>query len=493
MSLRLRLTLTYLALTALVLCVFGVVLHITMRESLQAEMDRRLAVRAAQAQLTIWPGTHSLTPGDLTSARLDLSPLADLDAPGVFVQVLNRRRDVVATSDTLRGATLPIHPESFDGALAGRKTFGDVVVEGGVDVRTLYVPIPFERDVVGVLEVGQSRQPLRATMQGLDTLLLLLGTAALAVAGCVGWLVAGRALGALSAISAQAAEIAARRDFSRRLPLVPAHDEVGQLARTIDGLLATVDETLRMHREFVADTSHELRNPLLAIRTNLEVLERLTDPRERAECRREAREQIERMSRLVDELLLLARVEVGQVIEPRRLALAPLLSSVAHTVQPRVHGQRLVVAPAAPLDVWGDERRLEQVLVNLLDNALRHTPPGGTVTLSLDREDGWARLRVADTGEGIPAKHLPHVFERFYRVDKARSRASGGTGLGLAIVKHLVEAHGGRIAVESSAGQGAHFTVWLPLCAEPPSPLFAELPTPQAVGNCTTGGNGVYP
>ena len=476
MSLRLRLTLTYSLLVALILGVFGTVLYATMRQNLEAEMDRRLQVRASQVELTIWPGTRSLTPDDITAAKLDLSPLADLDAPNIYVQVLDRHGQVVATSESLRGAALPIDEPSLAAARAGKRTLSTVVTDDDRTIRILSVPIAVASNVVGVLEVGQSRQSLQETMLGLRTLLLLLGGAALLVSGLVGWLVAHTGLRPLSTISAHAAEIAQRRDFTRRLDLAERRDEVGQLARTIDTLLATVEDTLRTHREFVADTSHELRNPLLAIRTNIELLDRLTDRAERAACRQEAREQVERMSRLVSDLLLLARVESGQLVERRPVALRPLVQDVARVAQGRATGQHLRVEAPVDVELLADEGRLAQVLTNLVDNALRHTPAGGTVTLRLDTQDSWARLAVADTGEGIAPEHLPHVFDRFYRADQARKQPSDGTGLGLAIVKHLAEAHGGWVTAESRPGQGSCFTVWLPRVSAP----TAALPAPPA-------------
>jgi heavy metal sensor kinase len=469
-SLRLRLTLTYSVLVALILAIFGTVLYARMRQNLEAEMDRRLQVRASQVELTIWPGTRSLTPDDLTAAKLDLSPLADLDAPNIYVQVLDRGGQVIATSDSLRGAALPVDAAGFAAALAGRRALGEVV-ENDRAIRTLSVPITVGSNVVGVLEVGQSREPLQDTMRGLRELLLLLGAAALLIAGLVGWLVAHRGLRALQTISAEAATIAAQRNFTRRLRLGSRSDEIGQLARTFDTLLDTVEDTLRTHREFVADTSHELRNPLLAIRTNIELLDRLTDRGQRAECRREAREQIERMSRLVADLLLLARVEAGELVEWRPVLLNALLQRVACEATERATGQQVQLRAPEPIECLGDEDRLLQIVTNLVDNALRHTPPGGTVTLGARQHEGWVRLTVEDTGEGIGPEHLPHVFERFYRADRARARATGGTGLGLAIVKHLTEAHGGWVMVESAPGRGSCFTVWLPLRPDTASPF----------------------
>jgi two-component system, OmpR family, sensor kinase len=462
-SLRLRLTLTYSCLVALILVVFSVVLMVAMREALETEMDRRLRVRASQVQLTIWPGTTSLTAADLTSADLDLAPIAALNAPNVYVQVLGREGQVIAGSDSPSGDVLPTDRASLADALAGHTVFGYVNGDEDVLIRTLNVPILVDGNVVGVLQVGQSRQPLQETMARLQRLVQIIGAVSLVIAGLGGWLVAHRGLQVLSAISSRAASITRERDFTQRLQLDRRRDEVGELARTIDALLLTVDDTLRAHREFLADTSHELRNPLLAIRTNLDLLERVEDPEAVAECVSEARQQVDRMSRLVADLLLLARVEAREVVDRQPVALHHLVRAARREALGRTGDKTIEVREAEPTEVLGDAGRLAQVLTNLVDNALKHTPAGGMVRLDLLQVDGWARISVADDGEGIAPEHLPHVFDRFYRGRARVGATDDGSGLGLAIVKHLTEAHGGRVTAESQLGGGSVFTVWLPV------------------------------
>ncbi len=460
MSLRLRLTITYSLLTALTLAILSLVLYDQMRGNLEAEMDRRLEVRARQVELTIWPGTVSLRPEDLTSAKLDLAPLTTLDAPNVYVQVLGRDGSIIASSDNLRGAAMPVDGHTVGLVLAGQQVLEDARVQEGRAVRILSLPIRVDQNVVGVLQVGQSRAPLEETMARLRNLLQVLGGAALIVSGAAGWLVAHHGLRSLSNLATQAADITEHRDFGRRLEYGGAADEVGRLAQAIDRLLATVDATLRSHREFLADTSHELRNPLLAIRANLDLLDRIPDPKDRAQCLEEARQQAERMSRLVTDLLMLAQVESGRVVERRPVALDAIVEKVAREVTQRADGHRITVGPLEPIQVIGDDERLAQVVRNLVDNALIHTPASAEVSIALEREDGWVELSVSDTGEGIPPEHLRRVFERFYRV--GRRPGQGCAGLGLAIVKHLAEAHGGSVSVESQVGRGSRFTVRLP-------------------------------
>ncbi|HEY8693989.1 MAG TPA: HAMP domain-containing sensor histidine kinase [Chloroflexota bacterium] len=464
MSLRLRLTLTYVGLMALAFALFGTVLYVTMQRALVGEMDRRLQVRSDEVQLALWPDPNAPTLADLSPSKLDLSPLTNLNAPRVYVQVVSLTGHVLATSDSLKGVALPIDRANFPAVVQGHQVHHDISVPGYPPIRVLSDPISVKGHVAAVLQVSASLQPLHETMSKLRGLLLLLGGVVLGVAALAGWFVARHGLRPLGVISGEAVDIAAKRDFARRLPLADRRDEVGQLARTIDQLLETVDGTLRSHREFLAYTSHELRNPLLAARTNLELIERVPDAEARDECVREALQQLERMSRLVSELLLLAQVEIGLVIERRHVDLAALVQCTVHEAEQRPAGRHIHIEHLEPLGMLGDEGRLQQILMNLLDNAIKHTEPQGRISVRLERLGATARLSVEDTGEGIAPEHLTHIFERGYRVSR---RGAGSYGFGLAIVKQLAEAHGGRVEVESQPGRGSCFSVWLPLTASP--------------------------
>jgi signal transduction histidine kinase len=460
MSLRLRLTLTLSFLVALAFLCFGIVLYLMMLRNVESEMDRRLRIRSQQVTATIWPQLHSLTASEITGSRLDLSPLADLAARTLYVQVLDRNGRVLATSDTLKGTTLPVSPAELAHATLEGQTISDLNLGSEGNVRMLSSPIRAEDgQVVGVLQVGQSRSDIDHTMAALRMRLLALGVCGMLVAGLSGWIISHRTLRVLSVMSEKAKGFADHQNFGGRLN-IQQRDEVGRLALTIDQLLETVEATLSSHRQFLGDTSHELRNPLLALRTNLELLNRLPAS-ESQECLLEAQEQVERMSRLVADLLLLARAEAAQIIERRPVQLGSLLERVVTEGQKRSNGQVLELSVRNDCLVLGDDGRLRQIFDNLLENALRHTPPSGSIKLSLDRHDGWARVDVQDTGAGISSQDLPRIFERFYRAD----RRIEGSGLGLAIVKHLSEAHGGLVSVESTYGHGSRFTVRLPVAA----------------------------
>ena len=294
---------------------------------------------------------------------------------------------------------------------------------------------------------------------------LFLGTGAVLVASALAaWLAGTRALAPLSRIVTAAARVAEEGDFSHRLPEDPRDPEVAQLTATFNRLIQRVDEVLAAQRQFVADTSHELKTPLTTIHGNLELLEQAPSPEDRVEILRETRQEVRRMARLVRDLLLLA--EVG---EPDRRERRPVrLDLLAHAVVGRIAGGRAsrVRVVAEPVVVAGDEERLGQMLGNLLQNALRYASAvSGAIQVIVERGPGETRLVVEDDGPGLPAEAVERVFDRFYRVDRARSRAQGGTGLGLAIVRHITQTHGGHVWAENRPGGGARFCVRLP--AEP--------------------------
>jgi signal transduction histidine kinase len=297
---------------------------------------------------------------------------------------------------------------------------------------------------------------------------LVFGTAAATLATlAIAWWAGERTLRPLSSIVGAAARLARGGDFSRRLPEVSRDPDVARLTRTFNGLVARVDTLLSAQRQLLADTSHELRTPLTTVRGNLDQLERDLSLTDRAEILAETREEVDRMARLVRDLLLLA--EGGEGAPPLRDPVR--LDLLAQEVAQRVAGPdglRRLRLEGEPVTVLGDEDRLRQVVTNLVENALRFaSDQPGAILVAVRRQPPSALLLIEDDGPGVPADALTRVFDRFYRVDRARSRASGGTGLGLAIVRHVTEVHGGRVWVENrtSPEHGARFNVLLP--AEP--------------------------
>ncbi len=467
MSIRLRLGLWYGTLAAVLVAVFGAVVFSTVAAYLREDLRRsteRLAdhfVESAQGRT------------DGASAETLMQAFA---APDVTVAVFDSTGRLLAATPT-PPASPGLAPDEGAGTAAGaapaRAERLAPVPRGGYRAeRAIAAPNVFSVD-----------EPVRAVVLGwfftrrlmLDRLLRVLVVSGVlaSVAGVfIGWGVAGGALRPVSMMVEAARRIARSQDFRHRLPTAGSRDELGQLTSAFNEMLAELEKAFENQRRFVADASHELRAPLATLQGNLELLERAANlsEAERRAVWRDIRDEVRRLGRLVSDLLSLARAEAGQGLHLLPVELDRVVTDVLRSMRNEVAQHRLVVEHLEPVQVMGDADRLRELLVILLDNAIRYTPPGGEIRVGLGHTPGpEVALSVADTGIGIAPEDLPHIFERFYRADKARSRATGGTGLGLAIARWIVEAHGGRIEVESQPGQGSRFTVRLP-AARPASP-----------------------
>jgi two-component system OmpR family sensor kinase len=286
----------------------------------------------------------------------------------------------------------------------------------------------------------------------------------------IGWVLSGAALRPIQRITDTAHVIGAQHDFDRRVDYHGPPDEVGQLATTFNGMLNELqgayrqtDQALQSQRRMVADASHELRTPLTTIRGNLGLLQRQPpiSADDEAAVMTDLVDETDRLIRLVNDLLVLARSDTGRPLRSERVPIAPLVDDVCRQAG-LLGAERIIVCEAVPeATVVGDRDAIKQVLLILLDNALKYTPAGGTITIGAAVADRVVALRIGDTGPGIAPESLPHIFERFYRSDQART--GSGAGLGLAIAKELIEAQHGEITVSSAIGKGSTFTATLPL------------------------------
>lgn len=305
----------------------------------------------------------------------------------------------------------------------------------------------------------------RAFTQGVMEVLGVAASAAMLAALLVSVFTASRIVTPIRRMT-EASQLIAGGDYGQRVP-VPGDDELGALAQSFNSMTETLAQTERRRLELIGDVAHELRTPLAAIRSSMEGLidgVLPAEPETYAGIQREAA----RLQGLVRDLEELSRAEAGQIpFDLQRVALADLVRAACERLKPQFEDKGVdlqFTAPPEPLFAKADPHRVSQVLTNLLGNALQYTGEGGRVQLSVKRHDGFAEVSVADTGIGLSAEHLPHVFERFYRVDKSRARSGGGSGIGLTVSRHLVEAQGGRIrAASPGPGQGSLFTFTLPL------------------------------
>ena len=316
------------------------------------------------------------------------------------------------------------------------------------------------------LEAGAPLEPIQAVLNRLLFWLALGLPLVVAVAVGGGHVLVKRALAPVETIGRSAEQITLHH-LSERLPVTRTGDELERLSSALNNMITRLDEAFQHNRRFMADASHELRTPLTIIRGELEaVVQRAGLSPNLRDTIGNVLEEVERLAKIVESLFALAKLEAGEAqAKWARFDLAKLATSTAEQMCLLAEDKGISISCDAPtpVPVEGDSARLKQVVVNLLDNAIKYTPQGGAVRLSVGEASSKAVLEVTDNGIGIPPNEQPHVFERFFRVDKARSRDLGGAGLGLAIVKSICTAHGGQVAVQSSGGHGSRFTIELPL------------------------------
>ena len=458
MTLRFRLTFWYTVLLAVVLLVFALGFHTVVAQTLYREVDDTIRSQAEQVV--------AVFEANIDPMRGRLPATAIVFASQVFAQATTVDGVVIDKSPSLgeMKLTLPEHmrEQNLEGVAGFYDWHGD-----GATMRIYSAPVRSpDGAVVATVQVAQSLDTINAMLQVARLALLVGGGIAVALAALGGAFISGTALRPLNQIAATASRIARAEDLDQRIEGAYPDDEVGQLADTFNEMMGRLQDLFNTQQRLVADVSHELRTPLATIQGNVDLLRRGAgrDPIMLRESLEAIDQEGARMSRLVRDLLLLAEADAGVQLTLKTVELDTLLLEVYREAQLMAEGRvKVRLGHEDQAQVQGDADRLKQLLLNLLSNAIAYTPPDGVVTLSLHRRpDGWVRVTVADTGIGIAPQDLPHIFDRFWRVDRARTRAAGGSGLGLSIAKSIVEAHGGSISVDSEPGKGSTFVVLLP-------------------------------
>ncbi|MCO5186814.1 MAG: HAMP domain-containing histidine kinase [Anaerolineae bacterium] len=383
-----------------------------------------------------------------------------IEAETTFVVVTDANGEILSQSRNMANVSRVLDPNGFGtNRVAQSSQFEDQTLQ----VLTLPITrdVGGEMQIVGYLQVGRVTTDYQYYRQ-LTTAAVFIGLAALSASLLVLYAILPRMLAPLDTIIEAAAKITSANDLSLRIPYDGAQDEIGRLTQVFNQLMARLEHLFRAQQRLLADVSHELRTPLTSIRGNVDVMRYIgMADKESLDA---IDEEAERMTRLVNNLLTLARAEVGGLpIRHELVDLDTIFLDVYNQVLLLNRPVKLSVKEVDQVRVLGDPDRLKQLILNLVENGTKYTPPGGTVTMNLTKTNRMARIIVSDTGVGIPADALPHIFDRFYRVDKARTRAQGGSGLGLSICKSIVDAHKGTIVVRSEVDQGSTFTVTLPV------------------------------
>jgi len=457
-SVRTRLTVWYAAVLALSLIAFAVIVYYAAANIFYSRQDELLR---STAQTVASAYVQELEEEQSTEKANDVV-LAQMVFPNRYVEVADADGRVVAWSSNLAGHQLTVPAAVLSEARQG----GAFVVLN--QLRVAVVPLSVDRSKqIGFAIVAE---PLSVVDEGLRRLRrdFLFGVPLILVLASIGgYFLARKSLSPIALMNQQTQLITAK-NLSARLDVAHPRDEVGRLATTINELLARLDAVFQEQKRFITDASHELRTPLAVLRGETEVaLQQERATVEYKESLALIKDEAERLSRIVENLFMLARQPVdtpSMVNEPVRLdELVADCVRAAHVLATQ-KGLRLKIEGAlAPVTVSGDDEMLKRMLLNLLDNSVKYTASGGEISVALRSQNGDARIVVTDTGIGIAESDQRRIFDRFYRVDKARSRALGGAGLGLSIARWIVEGHGGSLSVESAPGRGSAFTADLPL------------------------------
>jgi two-component system OmpR family sensor kinase len=461
-SIRLRLTLWYVALLAVVLIAFSVGIYIFLIAHIASEIGDvertyhhlydRAALRASTAQgaipASVKQGLKDVPrdSGELGQLGVYYESLLDAGPTGEYHVALSQLAALRANAQSVLLNAIPAgcHPAR------------------GNNVWCAWPVVNHRGEVQGVVAIYGSLSAVVQSEDEVRTALTLGIPLSLLIALAGGWMLASRALSPIEQLRLTAQSITAT-DLSRRIGM-ERDDELGRLARTLDEMIAGLDSAFTEQRRLTADVSHELRTPISVIQAQASLaLRRTRSPQEYEVVLASIHEETERMGRIVEDLLMLARAEAGQeVLEHDPVRLDVVARWAVSQLEDAARGREVnLVSAFEPSMVVGDQGKLQQMTLNLLDNAIKYTPSGGTIRIRVDTDAGSAKLVVSDTGVGIPKDSLPHVFDRFFMTD--RSRSEGGSGLGLSIVHWIVEAHMGTVFVESSEGVGSTFTVSIPM------------------------------
>ena len=461
-SIGARLTAWYTSLLTVTLLLMGGVTYGLLIYSLSRDIDSSLnGVANAMAQRARAEGT-SFFPSDVDALFRRFFGFSPLNRHyGLFDP--RGRRDPRGSRP--RAGEIPISPKALQNASRGLPTFETLTATGTYPVRIVTMPVIQAGRVINLVQVGMSLENMHKTRRRFLLIMAAVLPFGLLLAGGGGWLLARRALKPVDQMTRTARRISGEH-LDQRLQETGSGDELDRLAKTLNDMLGRLNSAFHQMRRFSADASHELQTPLTILKGEMEVaLRSRRSPEEYQRVLGSGLEEIERINHLVDGLLLLARADTGVLrLDLQPVALDALLQEICDQMKGLAgdHSIDLQTGSMEPVSVRADREQLRRVVLNLVDNAIKYTPAGGSVALSVRSDADQACLIVSDTGIGISADEQQRIFNRFHRTTETRDRDQRGVGLGLSIARSIAEAHGGKIEVESILGQGSTFTVRLP-------------------------------
>ena len=450
LSIRSRLTAWYVILLAIILILFSVLLNYFLSKRLYESVDNSLTVSATVVSTS---ATMRLTGTPLPGLNQFFDQFLREGNLNKFYRIYDGSGSVGSRSGNISASEFPLSGTAYADALKGNNSYETFKVGGKHPIRVITMPVMVNDKLVNLVQVGTSLQAVQETLRNLKIILFTAVPSVLIFAALFARFMARRALKPISRIIDTARDIGQGQELSKRIPVLKIKDELGQLALTFNEMMNRLENSFKQMRQFSSDASHELRTPLTVLKGQNElILSKLRKPEEYQEVISSNLEEINYMSKVLEDLFLLSKSDENQVsLDCKQVNLKPLVEEVCKHAEVLAEEKniKIIIAFLEVVQVKGDEVRLRQMSWNILQNGIKYTQCGGELKVSLQNDGEFALMTIQDTGIGIPEEDLGFIFNRFYRVDKARSRDEGGSGLGLSICRQIAEAHKGTIEVQS--------------------------------------------
>lgn len=479
-SLRSKLTLWYVLILGVLLISFSSFLYFTLSKSLYRDVDNKLR---SLAELVASESVSPLSKFGFESIDQALEASLNLKPIGKFIQVLDESGRIGRKSENLKNVQLPISLNALKNASKGLVTYETHRPFENAPLRIITFPVIENKHVAKIIQIASSLEDVEEALNTLLILLVITVPLALMVASLGGQFLANKALKPVDQIT-QTARMITSQNLNQRIKPPKVKDEISRLIETFNEMISRLDQSFRQIKQFSTDASHELKTPLTILKGEAEVtLRRKRPPQEYEQILRSNLEEVNRMSQIVDDLLLLSKADIGEIrLNRGRIHLVEILNEVVAQVNILAQAKNLRIETSnhdENVQIFGDGLRIRELFLNLIENGIKYTEAGGALRITVTKDTSrhairpsarpeekhqeFAKIIVSDTGIGIAKEDQEKIFDRFFRVDKARSRVQGGSGLGLSICQWIVEAHGGEINVESEIGKGSSFIVRLPL------------------------------
>jgi heavy metal sensor kinase len=479
-SLRFKLTLWYVLILGILLISFSTFLYFTLSKSLHRDVDNKLR---SLAELIASESSSPLSKFGFGSIEQALETSMNLKPIGKFIQVFDESGKIGPKSENLKNVQLPISLNALKNASKGLITFETNRSIGNTPLRIITFPVVENNHVTKIVQIASSLEEVEDALNTLFIILIITVPLALMVAILGGEFLAHKALKPVDHIT-QTARMITSQNLNQRIDPPKVKDEISRLAETFNEMISRLDQSFRQIKQFSSDASHELKTPLTILKGEVEVtLRKERTTQEYRQTLKSNLEEINRMSQIVEDLLLLSKADTGQIrLNKEDIDLTEILNEVVAQMDLLARSKRLNLSASnhhQNIHILGDALRIRELFINLIENGIKYTEEGGSIHVTVQKEypppvrnqsdlvegerEEFVEIIVSDSGIGIAEEDQERIFNRFFRVDKARSREQGGSGLGLSICKWIVEAHQGEIKVESELGKGSSFIVKLPL------------------------------